>query len=309
MPATSIAAFLDAFSGSLASSWDGSTVTTLASRTLPADLAGTRWDLLTGDLRFLWAEWWVATFGDPARLQDADYPELYALARAGVAQRFFGEPVSDINAVARAVARVLEDVVRRGRTQRVALSDLDRRDLVVEAGDPPRCWICGWAFPLMEIDRFLGAVEVETEPQLPLYVDLVMPRGRSSYDQRVNADHVVPVSAGGGHHDNLRLACGWCNRAKGAALTTYDAPTRAILAEHPRLGPLSIPHPLWVVRSLATVARCESVVPCSRTSRTDELTVAPRWLEGALTPANLLVTCREHDPWATIRWIPRKRPY
>lgn len=306
MRASSIAIFLESFSGTLASSWDGATVDAMASQVLPEELAGSRWDLLTGDLRWLWTEWWVQTFGDPMRLKSADYPTLYAHARAAVVQRFPGDPRSDINAAARGVARLLQDLTRRHRTERLDLTDLDRRELLVEAGDPPRCWICGWAFPPSEVDCFLGTINEAADPtERPLYVDMVLPRGCSTADLRINADHVVPVAAGGSHRDNLRLACGWCNRAKSAVLTTYDVPTQAPAYDHPRLGQLSVPHPLWVVRALATVAVCESPEGCDRTTRTDQLTVGPRWPEGGLTPANIMVTCHNHDPWATVRWVPR----
>lgn len=304
MPAGSIDAFLRAFSGSLASSWAGPSVAALAARSIPDELAGTRWELLTGDLRYVWAEWWVATFGDPVQLADSDYPTLYAHARTAVASRFPGEPATEINGAARQVARLLLDIVRRQHRQRLRLTELDRRELVLEAGDPPRCWICGWPFPSYEVDRFLGTIDVEPLT-LPLYVDVVLPRGRVVQDLAINADHVLPVAAGGGHRDNLRLACGWCNRAKGASLTVYDAPLAASVVNHPRVGRLTVPHPVWVVRALATVGRCESPDGCRRTTRTDALTIAPRWIDGALSPANLTVTCSEHDPWKSVRWVPR----
>jgi hypothetical protein len=305
MPAITAAAFLDNFGGSLASSWDPTRVTQLSMTETPHDLAGSRWSLLMGDSRFLWAEWWIPTFGDPARLHDADYPELYEQIRNAAVERFPGEPPADVNAAASQIALLLQDLIRRRAQERRPLTDLDRRQLVVDAGSPPRCWICGWRFPQLEVDRFLRLTEATNEETpLPLFVDLVMPRGRNSSNLRVNADHVVPVASGGRHEGNLRLACGWCNRSQSASVSIYEAMTMSTY-DHSLLGTVSLPHPLWVVRTLAITGRCESPIGCTRTTRTHELTVAPRWQGGSMTPSNILVTCREHDPWSSVRWVPR----
>ncbi|MFI9633598.1 HNH endonuclease [Nocardia sp. NPDC051929] len=167
----------------------------------------------------------------------------------------------------------------------------------------PRCYLCGYCFKDSARDRFLGRPIDRPEP-LAL-VDFVRPRGRTSRDLCIEIDHVTPLAAGGNNEvENLRLACGWCNRVKSSHTNLFDTTSWALgKINHPTLGVVAIPQPLWVLRFVATRGRCESPTGCSARLANSEIFVAPRRRGGALTPTNLAAFCQRHDPWATERYI------
>ncbi|WP_438296502.1 HNH endonuclease [Streptomyces sp. HUAS TT7] len=136
-------------------------------------------------------------------------------------------------------------------------------------------------------------------------VDFVRPRGLKSVDLLPQVDHVRPVAIGGETAvENLRLACGWCNRKKSSHIEIYGAPSAyAGIFIHPTLGTISIPRPLWVVRLTKMRGRCEDPSGCNARLQNSELFVAPRRLSGAINPTNCAVYCREHDPWKRERFI------
>jgi hypothetical protein len=116
---------------------------------------------------------------------------------------------------------------------------------------------------------------------------------------------VLPVAAGGTGGANLRLACGWCNGHKSDNLSLYDQAFNPIIVRHPVLGVVTVPRPFWVVRLLAYRRRCEwsGAGGCTRTTSNAELFIAARREGGAMNPANLTVTCEEHDPFKAIRLV------
>jgi hypothetical protein len=140
---------------------------------------------------------------------------------------------------------------------------------------------------------------------LPQFIDWLKPRGLAAQDSEIEVDHIVPHAAGGGNQENLALACGWCNRSKGAFAGIYDQPLTPILVRHPHLGIRTAPRPLWVVRLLATRGRCEALEGCSETTHICELTVMLKHINGAANPANLRVVCKKHDDMRETRFISR----
>ena len=42
-------------------------------------------------------------------------------------------------------------------------------------------------------------------------------------DLTIEIEHLVPVASGSSGQNNLRPACGWCNRCKGAGTSLYEA--------------------------------------------------------------------------------------
>jgi hypothetical protein len=124
-------------------------------------------------------------------------------------------------------------------------------------------------------------------------------------DYGIEVDHMVPFSQGGGGDDNLALACGWCNKTKGARLSLYDVQARPLEFRHPNLGITSVPRPFWVVRIMALRRRCEYGA-CERNVSNSEVTALPRNPCGAMNPMNLMVTCVEHDRLGADRLVHRK---
>ena len=211
---------------------------------------------------------------------------------------------SIISSAAMALARFARaEVDRRQWAERISLSLADRRSLIVAAGSPPRCWVCGSTFPEEALDRFLKSGTADT-PELPLYVDVYQPRGRIARDLLIEVDHVVPFSEGGLNEENLRVACGWCNRVKSNSLTLYAAPAGVRYAKHPTLGKVAVPQPFWVVRLLGLRGRCEAPKGCDQTTSNARLTVCMRNVEGAPNPLNLMVCCYEHDSLKDRRFVP-----
>ncbi|MET8827686.1 HNH endonuclease signature motif containing protein [Streptomyces sp. NPDC004610] len=168
----------------------------------------------------------------------------------------------------------------------------------------PRCYLCGYPFSRTARDRFLS---IPNAPDIrpALAVDFVRPRGLKAVDLLPQVDHVRPVAIGGETSlENLRLACGWCNRKKSSHIEIYAAPSAyAGTFTHSTLGTVSVPRPLWVVRLTKMRGRCEDPSGCTARIENAELFVAPRRLSGAINPTNCAVYCSEHDPWRNERFV------
>jgi hypothetical protein len=175
--------------------------------------------------------------------------------------------------------------------------------LIDEVHPEVRCWICGYSFSTGVVDRFLSD-EFQAHGTKLKFVDVFKPIGRVNNDTRIEIDHVLPFSAGGAEGDNLRLACGWCNRNKAAAFSIYEqaiTPSAVNLSSKRRIN---IPRPIWVLRLLATRRRCEAQGGCECRTSTHELTVALHNPAGDPNPMNLMVICRDHDPMSADRFVP-----
>lgn len=190
--------------------------------------------------------------------------------------------------------------------QRTALDVSSRRQALAEAGPSPRCWVCGHKFSDQALSVFRGITTPQPHP-LTRYVDYITGRGIKPRDFAIEVDHVTPINHGGGHQDNLRLACGYCNRVKSDHIGLYDVHDKLTAVDHPKLGRISRPQPLWVVRHLALRPSCESTPQCGASTSNEEMRVALHQQDGAPCPPNLITTCPEHDPMKHTRFVPRRR--
>ena len=296
-----------AIHASSSNAWSGDRLRELSEMEVPESALGRSGWLLRADAALTWGRWLLAGVADPAAYVAHDdehhsFANLYAAVRTVVDAEGVDLDADGARSLARGLARAAWDEIQfqRFRSRRVLTRQL--KDQVWFAAEPePRCHLCGYAFDDAATDRYFGR---SAATELPLLVDFTRPRGRNGRDLSIEVDHVRPVAAGGADDlDNLRLACGWCNRAKWFLDHLYSVPAwRPSIVRHPRLGLVSAPRPLWVVRIVSAVGRCEHP-NCSARLSSNELFVAPRRLGGALTPTNIGVWCADHDPWSTERFI------
>lgn len=290
-----------------ATHWSVSGVAGIASRLIPDRLLGLQQKVLKGDINALWVRWFVEAIVEPSGGQEATFAQLYVTASDRLKQLFGDIPSDERRRLAcTLVSAVRNNAERRSRAERRVFSVDEKREMLGRYDYEPRCWVCGYKFAELEVRRFLGGGESGEEMRPPLFVDYWVPRGINNRDLRIEIDHVVPVSVGGGDGDsNLRLACGWCNRYKSARLSLYDGATTRKAISHPQLGKTEVPQPFWVVRFLALRGRCEWAEGCSQTTENSMLTVAPRFPRGGPNPVNAWVCCDTHDPIRTYRFVPR----
>jgi 5-methylcytosine-specific restriction endonuclease McrA len=287
--------------------WDAKVVDRIASMAVPDGILGHRKSLLRCDIYRQWARWFIEGLADSAAFDPAsvDYITVFVAVRAAVDQRFKDTltPPSRHELASIAARTLYASIDERREEQRRARLGRGERVLLLElAGAPPRCGICGTAFSDQSIDAF---VELQCPPDgKKALIDVLRPSGLSGRDLRIEVDHLIPFSVGGGETDNLRLTCGWCNAAKSANESLYDVNGTVRRVQRNALGITSLPRPFWVVRVLGTVGRCESETMCHATARNSELTVVPALASGALNPTNLRVTCLEHDPLRHLRLQP-----
>ena len=171
-------------------------------------------------------------------------------------------------------------------------------------GYPQRCWICGLRFTDRAVESFAGHGESWMSARAD-FVDYMRPRGCTRGDENIHIDHVFPIAYGGPNEiENLRLACGWCNKAKKHWLNYADVSTGILRYEHREKGTVGRPRPLWVARTLALVRSCGEP-DCGKSNEDAEMTVFARVPDGAPVPSNLEVTCDEHDPIREQRLVAR----
>lgn len=276
--------------------WEHEGVGQLARLRVPDAIFGNRGALLRADVHTLWAQWFLESLCDPEPdiERDRGFAFIVRDVEIRVRELLRGVPERETRRMIDGVAHLVDREIERRRQARRMASNLDFRHTLIDlSGGTPRCWVCGYAFGGQAIDRFLS--QRSTVPSLPQFVDIVKPR-LVRRDLEIEIDHVVPVAAGGREGDNLRLACGWCNKSKSANRSLYDVTASSETVTHPKLGMLSIPRPFWVVRFLAIQGQCEWAGNggCSKSSKDTELTICPWHQPGAMNPANIRVTCSEH---------------
>ena len=289
------------------SGWDNRELWEFGSLVAPDAVLGDHGTLLRADINARWASWFVECLVDPERYAGGRSTKVGAYADVlAVVERHFGSySARELEEVARVATDAVWEIVKRreASAERSRLSWEDRSLLLDIAGSPARCWICGEAFPKAAIENFRGGTVRNVS--LPDFVDIFKPRGLSQRDLAVEVDHVVPHSQGGGDSDNLRLACGWCNRHKSARTSIYDVRGPSSGTRRRVFRGVSVPEPFWTIRMLGVIRRCEHRDGCDRSVDDSPLTVYPAFEKGAMNPVNLLVTCREHDPYGGQRRQPR----
>ncbi|WP_457897883.1 HNH endonuclease [Rhizobium sp. LEGMi166a] len=123
----------------------------------------------------------------------------------------------------------------------------------------------------------------------------------------IEIEHVVPVAHGGHGLDNLRLACGWCNKYKSSKISLYEASQVPSQVSGFKMGPHEIhelPHPFWTIRVLALRRRCQHPEGCVKTADDAEMFVSLVDWGGSPNPINLAIFCEHHDPMAGRRFYP-----
>ncbi|MFJ9775579.1 HNH endonuclease [Kitasatospora sp. NPDC101157] len=287
--------------------WSDCTVKHLANHAIPEGMLGDRGWLLRGDAAVTWGRWFVESIVDLAPYVAESERNIGHLHRAVL--RHFEQmaptsPKDERQEYAKPLTRFAWQIVlsRRSRVREPINAAL-REAIWSDSQPDPRCYLCGYQFTSQARDKFLGlSREV---PPVPRFVDFTRPRGLRSPHLQIEVDHVIPVADGGQTGiENLRLACGWCNSTKNRFSNIYDSAQWFYGAfSHPLLGPVTIPQPLWILRTVATRKRCEFSAGCSARIENSELFGGPRNEFGALSPSNIAVYCPEHDPWKDKRWV------
>ena len=292
--------------------WKEEPLRKLSSRQVPPDILGSQAWLLEADTRLTWTRWFIEGMANPSRYSRdhrLGYSHLYEEVQNELRRQHPTVPVDEVRMTAQAISEFAwDDVVRSREAGRTVISRQLREDLWFAAEPSPGCYLCGYRFSSWARDRLLGREgNNRSLVELPVLVDFTRPRGTVTRDVCIEVDHVYPVRGGGQTtFHNLRLACGWCNRVKSDRRSLYEVSAgSAGTIEIGALGTVTIPQPFWVLRLVATRARCEHQSGCRARLTTEELFVAPRSPQGALNPVNAIVYCAVHDPWANARFVGR----
>jgi len=289
--------------GETSAAWNPARLLQIAEAKVPDRILGRRGELLRADINQQWAQWFAEGLADPRRYANLTYVRLFSDVAEAVRQAFQDYTRSEQREIATAVAEFLNWRTERFKGERGRASlDKEQRVLLIDLLNIPRCWICGAVFREEAIDNFVNGRR--NAVQTPPFVDIFKPIGLYEQDLRIEVDHVHPFSEGGSGDDNLRLACGWCNRYKSSFLSLYDVDGTPRPAGPNAIGVSSLPQPFWTVRTLAGLRVCEHPYGCASSVDFKEMTVAPINSCGALNPANLRVTCYEHDPLRPQRLQP-----
>jgi hypothetical protein len=284
--------------------WQSETVDNLAKLDVPHNLLGRRRALLKGDINEQWARWFVESLVDPRRVSEEkiSYASLFNTVLNILKPKLGNDKtINEIGDIAAITSRIIMDTSRAidVNRQRLPLTFEEKRFLLDISGLSPRCWICGSEFTDAAIENYLYGRKYKLEP--PPFVDILKPRGLVERDLTIEIDHVVPFSKGGNNADNLKLACGWCNRNKGARMSIYDAEGQPRIPGINSLKISTLPQPFWSVRLLALSNGCEHPNGCKSSTFNAELTVVSTNQSGAMNPTNLRVTCYDHDPIKSMR--------
>ena len=185
----------------------------------PQDVLQRNETVVRADTHALWFRWFLEGLCNPLRYvgdESKTIVDVLGDTLARVNELYPGEPLDERKVLAQRLAkRVMIEVERRRQLERIGALFTEKRALIDDAVAEPRCWICGFRFGQDAIDKFLKKRK-GIELELPEFVDLLRPRGLYTRDVGIEVEHIVPVAEGGGGKGNLALACGWCNKNKGA---------------------------------------------------------------------------------------------
>jgi hypothetical protein len=301
--------FINPASSGGKNNWAFDDLHALASQRLPDAITDRNDLILRADVNSLWLRWFIESFCSPLRyVDDKTKGEAHILvdATTRVDELLLHEPSAKRQMFAKQIAeQVMEEVTRLRDLKRDFATKQIKEDLVA-AASTPRCWMCGYAFSSEALGIFLKKPGVGAL-QLPPIVDLLRPRGLIERDISIEVEHIMPVASGGTGTANLALACGWCNRYKGAKTSIYDASFRAPRSPYMLGGQAmyELPHPFWTIRLLAVRRKCEHLDGCGAHADTHEMFIAPVSCLGSPNPSNLQVFCGQHDPYRLDRFVNR----
>lgn len=292
------------------SHWNYHAVTEASSLGIPPMFLGDNQSILQGDQYRLWLRWFFEGMVSPLAIaHDPSLQRLHVydavLKRINTLYNTTDLPRRQ-KLTDKITDHIFADVLRLRAANRRDQADKATKLTLIAERTPPRCYICGFAFPPRAVDAFLS-VPGREQVELPKLVDVFRPRLKTR-DLSIEVEHVVPVAAGGHGQDNLRLACGWCNKFKSSKVSLYEASHMP-----PRTGAFDVgshkmhelPHPFWTIRILALRGECRHHDGCGRTAEDTELFVSLIDWRGSPNPMNLVVFCREHDPIASVRFQSR----
>ncbi|MVZ89004.1 hypothetical protein GQF49_00640 [Microbacter sp. ANSKLAB05] len=295
------------------SPWSDLAIRDQSAANFPADiLLGPNSWILKGDIHLAWTKWYVdgligAKYGNSP---EVNYGDLYMDVKVALREIYPSTTTPDRNKLAKVVANFAwaECQRRRNLSRRRSLSEDERYQLWISSGNEPGCYLCGRRFDLYAEKRFFGE-QKGPRSTLPRLLDFTRPAGLASSDLDVEIDHVNPLAKGGDSEvENLRLACGWCNRVKSKVTNFYEIGLRSRGNIKLRTGrSVYLPDPRWVLRLVALTKVCRHVGGCEASLETTQLFIAP--IPGAieLTPVTGAVYCGAHDPWKDERFVDRRR--
>ncbi|MBN3492223.1 HNH endonuclease [Vibrio neptunius] len=276
-------------------SWKPNTLACLANIVSPGSLFNRRESMLKADIHFLWLSWFLESIYDfNLAPENVSYADVLSSVRRGLIKSGFDDNDESFKDVWVNIARLIFTYVThtQGRSRKQVSKSL-KQDLIANCNGKPHCWICGARFSQESISNFLGAkVKFTLSPT----VDYMFPRGLKERDFKIEVEHKLPFSLGGGDIDdidNIGLSCGYCNRHKWKFLSVYDANRNLRTFSHLRLGMVSVPQPYWVIRILALADKC-SEAGCTARKTSQQLYVDLVNDLGSATPSNLKVVCRKH---------------
>jgi len=288
--------------------WDPQSLAGLSGLKAPESLLGNRSVMLRADISTIWCKWFIESLCDPDNYVSniKGFAYIYHDVLPRIRFLFPRKSEDDIKEFAKTVSRLIQkEVYRRREIRRTSITREIREYLVDMCFGEVRCWICGRKFTDEQIMRFIEGHQ--HAQKLPYYVDIFKPIGLVARDMKIEVDHVVPVKHGGGVGDNLRLSCGWCNSHKSGFNFLYEVGETYNICIIDKKKTIKLPNYFWTIRTLATRPRCEFLGGCDRTTSNDELTVYCLHEKGVVNPANIAVTCMEHDPIRKIRHMSRKK--
>jgi hypothetical protein len=302
--------FVKTFPKSLESRWSHDSLVSIARSEIEEAIFGKNKTLLKADQLSLWTKWFLEGLAAPISFIEEKYTKFHVFGAVfksikimfpnddAIAQKELSEAISD---------HLYIEVERLRVINKRDKANSETRKILIEASLTPRCYLCGYAFTKEAIDQFLK-VKGRDPIKLPDLVDIFRPRGLFDRDLQVEIEHVVPVAQGGHGQDNLRLACGWCNKHKGAKLSIYDAHSLPSKANYSIDGKNlnELPEPFWAIRMLAIHNRCQHSEGCTNSTKTHEIYITLRDMNGSPNPTNIHFYCSTHDPISTKRFIGRK---
>ncbi|TIH12494.1 hypothetical protein D0S45_17635 [Marinifilum sp. JC120] len=285
--------------------WDSTGLAKIANHRMSSNALGLRSSLLHGDANILIAKWFIESIFDfeSCKEKDPGYANVCDAVKKSLREIFPRHPADERNDYAQLLAKKIYAGIRsRLNNRRKANSLSFRQEIIDNIDSPPRCYLCGYKFDEDAVNCFLD-IKQYNKPPLS-FVDYLKPHGLSSRDFRLELDHVFPFSLGGGNDDNLKIACGWCNKHKSNKIVLYEANCSPKVFNHPQRGRTSCPQPLWVIRAISAKQKCEHIDGCKNRIENSQLTVTPLNPEGGMLPSNLKVICYEHDPIKDYRMVP-----
>lgn len=307
MSIDSVSQFFAMASCDSSSAWDYDAILRMSGIEFPRVLLGDQEGLLRGDQHRVWIRWFLEGLVSPFGIsKNGEFGRLdiFAIVLGKVNKIYQGIDLNRRRNLAERISEILYLEVERYR-QPVArdYASVATKVALLSAATTPRCYICGFEFSTEAVDAFLktpGRNPVQT----PSLVDIFSPRGLKERDIKIEVEHVMPVAAGGHGQDNLRLACGWCNKYKSDRVSIYEATFVPPKTQKFNLGVYDLyelPNPFWTVRTLALRKRCQFLDGCDRTAENSQLVVALNDWRGSPNPTNISVYCLEHDPVAGYR--------